>query len=146
MSTFEQLVEEAKKDLAIDKEYLETASIQTPDIHNKYLRKYVDAGLALKRAEVELKKVTQRLRKFYDGKADPEDYEGHEFDPRIKILKADLMKYVETDDEYIQAEDRVFQAKRRVEFLERTVKQIERRGFEIKNAIDWQKFKKGYNY
>jgi len=61
----------------------------------------------------------------------------------LKILKQDIDKYIESDEEWIKANQKVKYLETIVDFLERTLRQITNRTFTIKNAIDWRKFTSG---
>ena len=61
----------------------------------------------------------------------------------IKLLKQDVDKYLKSDDEIIKLEQKVTYISSVVDYLDRTIKLISNRGFQIKNAIDWQKFTSG---
>ena len=61
----------------------------------------------------------------------------------IKLLKQDVDKYLKSDDEIIKLEQKVTYISSVVDYLDITIKLISNRGFQIKNAIDWQKFTSG---
>ncbi len=61
----------------------------------------------------------------------------------LKLLKQDVDKYLKSDDEIIKLEQKVTYISSVVDYLDRTIKLISNRGFQIKNAIDWQKFTSG---
>ena len=62
---------------------------------------------------------------------------------KIKLIKQDVDKYLKSDDEIINLEQKVTYIQTDVDYLDRTIKLISNRGFQIKNAIDWQKFTSG---
>jgi hypothetical protein len=61
----------------------------------------------------------------------------------LKILKTDIDKYMESDDELVKLKSKVEYIQTVIDFLDSTIKQISNRGFQIKNAIDWRKFTSG---
>ena len=61
----------------------------------------------------------------------------------LKILKTDIDKYMESDDELVKLKSKVEYIQTVIDFLDRTIKSISNRGFQIKNAIDWRKFTSG---
>ena len=71
----------------------------------------------------------------------PQVYQAKPFN--LKILKQDVDKYINSDEEYQRAYQKVRYLETVVDFLDRTVRQISNRGFVIKNAIDWRKFTSG---
>ena len=61
----------------------------------------------------------------------------------LKILKTDIDKYMDSDEELVKLKSKVDYIQTVIDFLDRTLKQISNRGFQIKNAIDWRKFTSG---
>ena len=61
----------------------------------------------------------------------------------LKIMRSDVDKYIEADEEWIKANQKVKYLETIVDFLDRTLRQISNRTFTIKNAIDWRKFTSG---
>jgi hypothetical protein len=51
--------------------------------------------------------------------------------------------YIESDDEIINLEAKIKYLEQMLYFLDQVMKQITNRGFQIKNAIDWEKFVNG---
>ena len=116
-------------------------SLKTPQLHNKYLKYLNKFKLLLTRSEDELKNITKDKWEYYTGKSDPAVYQAKPFN--LKILKQDVDKYINSDEEYQRAYQKVKYLETVVDFLDRTVRQISNRGFVIKNAIDWRKFTSG---
>ena len=86
-----------------------------------------------------------RLKKYhyYTGKADPEVYKNEPFD--LKVMKTDVHMYLDADDDLSKMRKSLEYSKQTVEYLERTLKNIQDRNWNIKNAIEWRKFKEGAN-
>ena len=137
----EQLQEQADKDLKINDTELDLESLKTPPLHNKYLKYLNKFKLLLTRSEDELKNITKDKWEYYTGKSDLAVYQAKPFN--LKILKQDVDKYINSDEEYQRAYQKVKYLETVVDFLDRTVRQISNRGFVIKNAIDWRKFTSG---
>ena len=137
----EQLQEQADKDLKINDSELDLESIKTPQIHNKYMKHLAKFKLMLSRAESELHIVKRNKWEYYTGKADPSIYQAKPFN--LKILRQDVDKYIDSDEEVIKAKQKVDYLTTVVDFLDRSIRQISNRTFTIKNAIDWKKFTSG---
>ena len=137
----EQLQEQADKDLKINDSELDLESIKTPQIHNKYMKHLAKFKLMLSRAESELHIVKRNKWEYYTGKADPTVYAEKPFN--LKILRQDVDKYIDSDEEVIKAKQKVDYLNVVVDFLDRSIRQITNRTFTIKNAIDWKKFTSG---
>jgi len=139
--TLEELQELADKDLKINDSELDLESIKTPQIHNKYMKHLSKFKLMLSRAESELHIVKRTKWEYYTGKADSSVYIEKPFN--LKILRQDVDKYIDSDEEVIKAKQKVDYLTTVVDFLDRSIRQISNRTFTIKNAIDWKKFTSG---
>ena len=139
--TLEELQELADKDLKINDTELDLESLKTPQLHNKYLKELTKFKLLLTKADSDYRVLKRIKWEYYTGKADPKVYAEQPFD--LKILKTDIDKYLEADDDLIRAISKVKYLEAVVEFLDRTMRQITNRTFSIKNAIDWRKFSSG---
>ena len=139
--TLEELQEQADKDLKINDSELDLESIKTPQIHNKYMKHLSKFKLMLSRAESELHIVKRTKWEYYTGKADSTVYVEKPFN--LKILRQDVDKYIDSDEEVIKAKQKVDYLTTVVDFLDRSIRQISNRTFTIKNAIDWKKFTSG---
>lgn len=137
----EKLQELADKDLKINDSELDLESLKTPQLHNKYMKHLTKFKLMLSRAEGDLYNTKRELWEYYTGKADASVYAEKPFN--LKILKQDVDKYIESDEEWIKANQKVKYLETIVDFLDRTLRQISNRTFTIKNAIDWRKFTSG---
>ena len=137
----EQLQEQADKDLKINDSELDLESIKTPQLHNQYLKHLTKFKLMLSRAESELHIVKRGKWEYYTGKADSTVYVEKPFN--LKILRQDVDKYIDSDEEVIRAKQKVDYLNTVVDFLDRSIRQITNRTFTIKNAIDWKKFTSG---
>ena len=104
----------------------------------KHLTKF---KLMLSRSESEYNILKRNKWEYYTGKSDASVYAEKPFD--LKILRTDIDKYLEADDELQKAKQKIDYLSTTVDFLDRTVRQISNRTFTIKNAIDWKKFTSG---
>ena len=137
----EQLQIEADKDLKINDTELDLESLKTPQLHNQYMKHLTKFKLLLTRAEDEYKILKRNKWEYYTGKSDPAVYQLKPFN--LKILKQDVDKYIEADEEMQKATQKVKYLETVVDFLDRTIRQVSNRTFTIKNAIDWRKFTSG---
>ncbi len=137
----EQLQEQVDKDLKINDTELDLESLKTPQLHNKYMKHLTKFKLMLSRAESEYNTLKREKWEYYTGKAPAEVYAEKPFD--LKILKTDIDKYLESDEELQKQKQKVDYLDTVVDFLDRTIRLISNRGFTIKNAIDWRKFTSG---
>jgi len=139
--TLEELQIQADKDLKINDTELDLESLKTPALHNKYIKHLTKYKLMLSRTETEYNILKREKWEYYTGKADPSVYAEKPFD--LKILRTDIDKYLESDEDLQKAKQKVDYLSTTVDFLDRTIRLISNRGFIIKNAIDWRKFTSG---
>ena len=139
--TLEELQAQAEKDLKIDDTELDIESLQTPILHAKYLKHFSTYSLMLTKAESEYSKLYKSKWLFYTGKAEPQEYKDKNFD--LKVLRQDIDKFIDSDDEIIKQKQKVEYLKQICNYCEQTLKQINNRTFQIKNAIEWKKFTMG---
>jgi len=137
----EQLQIEADKDLKINDIELDLESLKTPQLHNKYLKHYTKFKLLLTRTEDELRIIKRDKWEYYTGKADPQVYQLKPFN--FKILKTDIDKYIEADEDIQKLTQKVAYLNTVVDFLDRTLRIIINRTYVIKNAIEWKRFTSG---
>ena len=137
----EQLQEQVDKDLKINDTELDLESLKTPQLHNKYMKHLTKFKLMLSRAETEYNTLKREKWEYYTGKADASVYAEKPFD--LKILRTDIDKYLDSDEDLQKQKQKVDYLDTTVDFLDRTIRQIGNRGFTIKNAIDWRKFTSG---
>lgn len=137
----EQLQLEADKDLKINDLELDIESLKTPQLHNKWMKYYTKFKLLLTRTEDELRIVRRDKWEYYTGKADPQVYQLKPFN--FKILKTDIDKYIEADEDIQKLTQKVAYLNAVVDFLDRTLRIIVNRTYVIKNAIEWKRFTSG---
>ena len=137
----EQLQEQVDKDLKINDTELDLESLKTPQLHNKYMKHLTKFKLMLSRAESEYNTLKREKWEYYTGKAPAEVYAEKPFD--LKILKTDIDKYLDSDEELQKQKQKVDYLNTVVDFLDRTIRLISNRGYPIKNASDWRKSTSG---
>lgn len=137
----EELQAEADKDLVIDDTELDTESLKTPILHNKYLQYYNKFNLLLKKSQWEERTLNREKWEYYTGKSDPSVYKEKPFD--LKVLKADVHIYINSDDDLQKIQAKVVYQEAIVNYLEQILRIINNRSFTIKNAIEWRRFTSG---
>ena len=139
--TLEELQQAVDRDFKLDDTELDSESIKIPLLHNKYLQHFNKFSLLLKKAEYEHKALTRDKWEYYTGKSDPSVYKEKPFD--LKILKADVHIYMDSDEELQRADQKEAYLRQVVNYLEQLLRSINSRNFVIKNAIDWARFTSG---
>jgi hypothetical protein len=141
-----QWAEDSKIDFQFkNKQYTEDLAqlaLEIPFQHNKYLNHYTDLSQIKTSLEFEIRKLVREKREYYGGEADARIYAEKPFGSSIKT--ADKMKvYLESDDEIINLEAKIKYVDQMLYFLDSVMRMVSNRSFQIKNAIEWEKFING---
>ena len=133
-----ELQNDVDRDLKIDDTELDLESIRTPQLHNKYLKLYTKYSLQLKKAQDDYKILYRSKWEYYTGKAEPDVYREKPFD--LKILKADVAIYLDSDKEIQELGQKEAYIQAVVTYLEKILREINNRNWTIRNTIEWKKF------
>ena len=107
-----------ERDAVIDPDNLHNESLKISELHSKYYTIYNTISLLREKARGSYSSVKLERYNYYTGKA-----------PAEKLTNIDLkIKYYDTQ----------------LKFLEEIIRNISQRTFQIKNAIEWQKFQAGF--
>lgn len=140
----ETLYKEWAKDGEIDQVNISKATTDIPKLHNKYFRWYVEEGLKLKKLKAEYKILCKLKGEWYRGEMDDEDLKHHGWKPQpLKILRADVPQYIESDVDVIKLSLKIGLQEEIVSYLESIVRQISNRNFLLKTIVDWERFRTG---
>jgi len=140
----ETIQEMWQKDSVIDPDELHTASLVVPSLHSKYYQLFNDLRLLRARAKKRYQSILHERHLYYSGKAEPEVYENDPFPYKVREKDA-LQRYLDADDKLSEAELKIEYYDTMIDFLENIIKTILNRTYQIKNAIEWQKFIRGYD-
>ena len=117
-------------------------ALEIPFQPNKYLNHYIDLQQIKTSLEFEVRKLVKEKKEYYGGEADAKTYAEKPFGTHIKTQ--DKMKtYFEADTDVINVEAKVKYVEQMLYFLDSVMKQVSNRGFQIKSAIEWEKFING---
>jgi len=142
--TLEELKLQAELDVVIDANHLDDESLRIPQLHNKYLCILLDEKVIFEKIESKLKILKRDKWLYYSGKMSKDDLEKRgweQFD--LAILKQDLDRFIESDNEVITLSNRLFVQKEKVAYLESVVKIIANKIWNIRSTIEWIKFTQG---
>ena len=132
-----------EKDSQIDKDNLHDESLKIPALHAKYHELFNNILLLRKRAEQQRKNIRHERYEFFSGKADPEVYIENPFPKKIRD-KDTMQKYLDADENMKNINLKIDYYETQMNYLESILKQINNRTYQIKNAIEWNKFISGY--
>ena len=141
---FQNIMSMWEADAKMDNTELGEESLKIPLLHHKYYKIFVEEGLAYRKYESEYKVLYKQKFEYYMGIMDQDTLQALGWEPNpLKILKQDLPTYIEADTDLQAIQSKLDVQKSKVSFVESIIKTISNRGFLIKNAIDWERFKVG---
>lgn len=141
---FDELKKLVSRDMEIDETQLDLESLKIPQLHNKYLNFLHEERFKLKKMQFDSFDLRRRKWEYYTGKMSEEDLEKNGWEPfDLKILKADLDLYIDSDREIVEQKQKITYQEEKVFYLESVIKEINQRNWEIRNAIEWRKFVSG---
>ena len=141
--TFDELQQLAEKDLKINDTELDLESLKTPQLHNKYMKFHNQYTNLLKKAEQDRDRLLREKWEYYTGKADPAVYEEEPFPYKVREKDA-IQRYLDADERLNKVDMKIRYYDATLKFLEEIIKTVANRTFQIKNAIEWQKFQAGF--
>lgn len=132
-----------KKDSIIDPDNLHTESLNIPVLHSKYSEIFNTILLLTKKAQQQKKNIRHERYEYYSGKADPEVYVQNPFPKKVRD-KETMQKYLDADERLSTVSLKIEYYETMLNYLESILKQISNRTYQIKNAIEVNKFNAGY--
>jgi len=110
--TFDELKQQVQEDLKIDSTELAIESVNTPQIHNKYLLFLKKHKEALAEDERTLRVMRKYKWLYYTGKLSKEELERFKWEPfDLNILKTDVDRFIDADDDVIRLEKQITEKK-----------------------------------
>ena len=140
----EQIQEMWEKDSKIDPDNLHDESLKIPQLHSKYYTLYNTITLLRERAREQYNKVRLERYNYYTGKATAEVYAEEPFPYKVREKDA-IQRHLEADDKMNKVDMKIKYYDFMLKFLEEIIRNISGRTYQIKNAIEWNKFQAGYN-
>lgn len=131
-----------KIDATINPLNLGQASTAVPDLHAKYLEILMGFKLQLRKTESEYLHLRRQKRLWYSGEMGEQELKALEWPQYLKkkVLKSDMEETLATDDDIIKKQDLYDYVKNTVYALESILKSIASRGWDIKTALEYEKF------
>ena len=140
----EQIQEMWEKDSKIDPDNLHDESLKIPQLHSKYYTLYNTITLLRERAREQYSKVRLERYNYYTGKATAEVYAEEPFPYKVREKDA-IQRHLDADDRMNKIDMKIKYYDTMLKFLEEIIRAVSNRTYQIKNAIEWNKFQAGYN-
>ena len=140
----EQIQEMWEKDSKIDPDNLHDESLKIPQLHSKYYTLYNTITLMREKARTQYSKVRLERYNYYTGKATAEVYAEEPFPYKVREKDA-IQRHLEADDKMNKIDMKIKYYDVMLKFLEEIIRIVSNRTYQIKNAIEWNKFQAGFN-
>ena len=137
----EDIKDMLEKDKSIDYTQLDTESLKIPEQAVKYQQLAFEEQMVLRHLEREYNIMKLNRWMYYMGKASDEEYEKEPFDH--KVLKTDINLFLEADKSLNELKDRISLQSEKLKLVYEAGKIMQNKSFNIKNALDHQKFMGG---
>ena len=140
----EEIQELWNRDRDIDITDLGVESVRIPQIHDKYLKIYIDERIRLKGLQFDLNKLVKLKTDYYARNLTEEELEKLGWEQFLtRLIKTEITKYLEADEDIIKMKKNIVLMEEKIHYLDSIIKMVSNRGFQIKSAIDWIKYKDG---
>lgn len=133
------------EDCKINELDLGKESVNTPNLHAKYLNLLTSTKLNLRKAESDYLTCRRKKYRYYRGEMTQEELEeeGWQQWQGNKPLKNEMDEFLQVDSDLIKYLDKVEYFKTVLYQLEQILRSLNSRTWDIKNCIEWSKFTNG---
>lgn len=140
----EEIQEHWERDSCIDRTELGEESLRIPQLHSKYYKMFSKERMLLRKLETDYKELHYDKYEWYAGTISREKMDMYGWEPNpLKYLRSDIPMAMDGDADIRQVTLRIDMQKEKVDFLESIIKSLPTRGYQISQAIAWEKFKVG---
>lgn len=139
----EEIIAMWSEDSHIDPFNLGNESIAIPNIHNKYYKIFLAEKAQLFNLQKQYKQLRLSKYEFYTQGPSKDQHRNWELPPIGKILKSEVNNYIEADPDISSLELKIKIQNEKVDFVESIIKSLKDRTFQIKAAIEYERFKMG---
>ena len=131
------------RDANIDPDNLHNESLKIPQLHSKYYTVYNTISLLREKARESYNRIRLERHNYYTGKAPAEVYAEDPFPYKVREKDA-IQRHMEADEKLNVIDMKIKYYDVTLKFLEEIIRNISGRTYQIKNAIEWQKFQSGF--
>ena len=138
LSEIQELIHLSSK---IDASNLDADALNIAPLYSKWISIMAIESRELRKLQIIHDKMTLQRSNYYMGKASDEEYQAEPL--QHKVLKQDLQTWLNADDKYNETKSKLNDQVIKLTMIETFMKELSQRSFNIKNAIEYQKFKQG---
>lgn len=139
--TLLEIQELIAKSSKIDNSKLDQNALEISQLYSKWITIMAVESRELRKLQIAHDKRTLERTNYYMGKASDEVYKAEPL--QHKILKQDLPTWLNADDKFNETKTALNDQVIKITMIETFMKELSQRSFNIKNAIEYQKFKQG---
>ena len=140
----EKIQEMWEKDSRIDPDNLHDESLKIPQLHSKYYTIYNTITLLREKARDSYNRIRLERYNYYTGKAPAEVYAAEPFPYKVREKDA-IQRHMDADEKLNTINMKIKYYDTTLKYLEEIIRIISNRTYQIKNAIEWNKFQSGFN-
>ena len=141
----DKLNEMWEQDCKIDQTNLGRAAARVPELHAKYINLLSKVKLQLRKAESDFLRLRKLKNAYYKGELSQQELDNLGWEQYLhnRPLKNEMTDIISSDDDIIKVLDKVEYLKTVLYHLEQIIRSINSRTWDIKSAIEWEKFQNG---
>ena len=133
-----------ERDSHIDPDNLHDESLKIPQLHSKYYTIYNTITLLREKARDSYNRIRLERYNYYTGKAPAEVYAAEPFPYKVREKDA-IQRHMDADEKLNTINMKIKYYDTILKYLEEIIRIISNRTYQIKNAIEWNKFQAGFN-
>ena len=133
-----------ERDSHIDPDNLHDESLKIPHLHSKYYTIYNTITLLREKARDSYNRIRLERYNYYTGKAPAEVYAAEPFPYKVREKDA-IQRHMDADEKLNTINMKIKYYDTTLKYLEEIIRIISNRTYQIKNAIEWNKFQAGFN-
>ena len=133
-----------ERDSRIDPDNLHDESLKIPQLHSKYYTNYNTSTLLREKARDSYNRIRLESYNYYTGKAPAEVYAAEPFPYKVREKDA-IQRHMDADEKLNTINMKIKYYDTTLKYLEEIIRIISNRTYQIKNAIEWNKFQSGFS-
>ena len=133
-----------ERDSHINPDNLHDESLKIPQLHSKYYTIYNTITLMREKARDSYNRIRLERYNYYTGKAPAEVYAAEPFPYKVREKDA-IQRHMDADEKLNTINMKIKYYDTTLKYLEEIIRIISNRTYQIKNAIEWNKFQAGFN-
>ncbi len=140
----DQILEEWSKDSDMDRNDLGEESLKIPKLHGKYYRMYVTEKMKWIGLKEDKKKLVLDKHDYYRGIMPVEEVKRRGWEIwNLTVLKSELPMYIDSDEHIRELNLKIMLLEEKCNLIESILKNIATRGYQIKTAVEFERFRAG---